>query len=48
MQTWIYSFGTTGSTFIFVNKDFDNAKDKVLMGSERKSMAMDEQEKHEI
>ena len=26
-------------------EDFDNAKDKVLMGSERKSMAMDEQEK---
>lgn len=25
--------------------DFDNAKDKVLMGNERKSMAMDEQEK---
>ena len=27
-------------------EDFDNAKDKVLMGSERKSMAMDEQEKN--
>ncbi len=26
-------------------EDFDNAKDKVLMGNERKSMAMDEQEK---
>lgn len=26
-------------------EDFDNAKDKVLMGTERKSMAMDEQEK---
>ena len=26
-------------------EDFDNAKDKVLMGSKRKSMAMDEQEK---
>jgi cell division protease FtsH len=26
-------------------QDFDNAKDKVLMGNERKSMAMDEQEK---
>ena len=26
-------------------EDFDNAKDKVLMGSERKSMEMDEQEK---
>lgn len=26
-------------------EDFDNAKDKVLMGSERKSMSMDEQEK---
>ena len=26
-------------------KDFDEAKDKVLMGAERKSMAMDEQEK---
>lgn len=27
------------------SKDFDEAKDKVLMGSERKSMAMDENEK---
>ena len=27
------------------SKDFDDAKDKVLMGNERKSMAMDEQEK---
>ena len=27
------------------SKDFDEAKDKVLMGSERKSMAMDEKEK---
>ncbi|MBE6452689.1 MAG: ATP-dependent metallopeptidase FtsH/Yme1/Tma family protein [Alphaproteobacteria bacterium] len=27
------------------SKDFDDAKDKVLMGSERKSMAMDENEK---
>ncbi len=27
------------------SKDFDDAKDKVLMGSERKSMAMDEEEK---
>ena len=26
-------------------QDFDNAKDKVLMGNERKSMAMDEEEK---
>ncbi|MEE6206848.1 MAG: ATP-dependent zinc metalloprotease FtsH [Alphaproteobacteria bacterium] len=26
-------------------EDFDNAKDKVLMGNERKSMAMDEEEK---
>ena len=26
-------------------EDFDNAKDKVLMGNERKTMAMDEQEK---
>lgn len=28
------------------SKDFDEAKDKVLMGNERKSMAMDEKEKH--
>lgn len=27
------------------SKDFDDAKDKVMMGNERKSMAMDEQEK---
>ena len=27
------------------SKDFDDAKDKVLMGSERRSMAMDDQEK---
>ncbi len=27
------------------SKDFDDAKDKVLMGNERKSMAMDEEEK---
>ncbi len=27
------------------SKDFDDAKDKVLMGNERKSMAMDEQER---
>ena len=26
MQAWMYSFGTTNSTFIFVNKDGDNAK----------------------
>lgn len=25
-QTWAYSFGTTSSTFIFINKDSDNAK----------------------
>lgn len=25
-QTWAYSFGTTSSTFIFINKDADNAK----------------------
>ena len=28
-------------------EDFDNAKDKVLMGTERKSMAMDEKEKRQ-
>lgn len=27
--TWIYSFGTTNSTFIFVNKDQDNAKENL-------------------
>ena len=26
MQAWMYSFGTTNSTFIFVNKDGENAK----------------------
>ena len=25
-QSWAYSFGTTSSTFIFINKDSDNAK----------------------
>ena len=30
IQTWIYSFGTSGSTFIFVNKDFDNAKENLI------------------
>ena len=29
IQTWIYSFGTTDSTFIFVNKDFENAKENL-------------------
>ena len=26
MQAWMYSFGTTNSTFIFINKDGENAK----------------------
>ena len=30
IQTWIYSFGTSGFTFIFVNKDFDNAKENLI------------------
>lgn len=29
MQAWIYSFGTTNSTFIFINKDSDNAKENL-------------------
>ena len=26
MQAWMYSFGTSQSQFIFINKDGDNAK----------------------
>lgn len=29
MQTWAYSFGTTNSQFIFINKDGDNAKENL-------------------
>lgn len=29
-QTWMYLFGTTNSTFIFINKDGDNAKLNLL------------------
>lgn len=29
MLTWVYSFGTTNSQFIFINKDGDNAKENL-------------------
>lgn len=29
LELWIYNFGTTNSTFIFVNKDGDNAKENL-------------------